>query len=138
MFSISCKTLGTSKKDVPGIVVTLRLHPDEITITDKQKNVHYIFFSLEQKCLVISSKKDIFEAIQNHLPAQNISGNSVTIEATSIAPFVDFDKDQLSEISKRIGLKLNEFKVYKLFNYSLSTGQQHSSGKNVLPPPPGM
>jgi hypothetical protein len=130
---LSCKPLQ-AKREVTGITVTLRLHPDEVTIRDKDSVTHYLFFSLEQKCLLISSKRDIFEAIQQHLPEKNTAGNSVVIEATSIDPFVDFKKKDLAAVSKRLGIELNRFKVYKIFNYALSTSSPGGkpSGKSFF------
>lgn len=126
-----------SKKDVPGVTVKLKLHPDEVIITNKQNVVYYIFFSLDQKCLIITSKKTILDEIIKHLPAQNTTNNVVVIEATSIDPFVYFRKKQLADASKKLGVRLNEFKVYMLFNYSLTTTTENSNKQtriNFIPP----
>ncbi len=115
----SHKVTTENRADVSGVEVTLTKHPDSVSLKAKDGKIFYLFFSLAKKCLVISDNPDIYEKFSTHLPETSIAGREVQIEASSINPFTYFSKEQLDDLSQHLGVELNKFKLYKIFNWSL-------------------
>lgn len=110
-FAINADAQRRSKtKKVPGKIVTvLTRHPDEITLkgSDTVNNVLYYFFVTDQG-LFFTDNEELFEEIQEHLPAKQIAGNSVELEGTKFRPFTKFPRVQLDRLSRRAGKVINK------------------------------
>lgn len=107
------------KEKVDAITGTLVLHPDSVAIKGNDNKVYYFFLDTKNECLFITDNKDIFSSFSKFLPKEKIPGREIEIEGTSISPFTLFSKSQLKEQGKKMGLQLNRYKIYKIFNYGL-------------------
>jgi hypothetical protein len=117
--AVHAQFMGKGRKDVPPMKGTLTLHPDSVTLKGKDKELYFYFFDATNKCLFVTSNKKIYDSISTFLPVRMIEERSVILEGTIIDPFTIFSKEDLSEVSKSLGIKLNKFKVVKIFNYGL-------------------
>jgi hypothetical protein len=110
-----------TKKEVPGVEGVIRIHPDEIKLKGQNKTDFFLFYDFEKKVLFVSSTKEIYEKITNHLPETTIPGNRVDLIGTLINPLTIFSKEDLQQESKRMGVDLNKYKVVKITNWALGT-----------------
>ncbi len=107
------------KKEVPGKEVVLTRHPDEVILKGKDKADYYLFFSLDQKCLLITDKKSVYDSVSSFLPLRSIPGREVKMDGPGIDPFTIFTKSQLEETSQRVGFAINRYNTFRIFNTEL-------------------
>ncbi|MCC7436848.1 hypothetical protein IT402_03190 [Candidatus Nomurabacteria bacterium] len=107
------------KKPVPGKEVTLTRHPDKVTLKGTDKKDYFLLFSLEEKCLLITDNKNLYDSISIFLPLRSVPGRSVEVDGPSIDPFTIFTKKQLQEQSERVGFAINKFNTFRIFNSEL-------------------
>lgn len=111
-----------SKQKVNSIVGTLYLHPDSVATKGNDSKTYYFFLDTKNECLFITDNTDIYKTFATFLPKVQISGRQIEVEGTSISPFTLFSKSQLKDEGKKMGLKLNNYSIYKIFNYGLQDG----------------
>ncbi len=111
-----------TRQKVSAVTGLLTLHPDSVTIKGSDGKLYYFFLDVKNECLLITNNSDIYKSFSEFLPKQEISGRQIEIEATPISPFTLFSKSQLKAEGRKLGLKLNKYKLCKIFNYSLKNG----------------
>jgi len=105
------------KNDVVGDSGYLRHVPDSITIQKKDSSLFYLFFDLQRKVLFVTEQDSLYKKFVAH---QLLSiNNTVYMDGPIIDPLTVFNKHQLQEGYKKIGIALNNFKVCKLMNWEL-------------------
>lgn len=117
--TISCDTIRgatTEKKDVTGNIAVLTRYPDSITVNGKGLT-YFVFHDLAHKRLLISGNQDILKKFRNWLPEMYVEGRSIEVGYTDIDPLSTFTKDELTELSKRLGVQLNEYKVARIMDW---------------------
>lgn len=110
------------KQKVNSITGVLTLHPDSVAIKGSDNKLYYFFLDTKNECLFITDNDDIYKTFSSFLPKIQVPGREIEIEGTSISPFTLFSKSQLKDQGKKIGLELNNYTLYKMFNYGLKQG----------------
>ncbi len=108
-----------NKKEVTPITGSFSLHPDSITIKGKDGALEFCFLDRTNKCLFITSNKTIYDSATSFLPIRIVEGRTFIFEGTAIDPFSRFSKKNLDELSKSLGISLNEYKVVRIFSYGM-------------------
>ncbi|MDB5188844.1 MAG: hypothetical protein JWM92_442 [Candidatus Nomurabacteria bacterium] len=107
------------KKPVDGIRGSLVAHPDTNSIKGKDGTQWFTLYDYDKKCLYITEHQAVYMDIIAWLPVKGIPSHYVRVEAPIINPITYFDPAQLAEISRRLGIALNEFRTAKIYNYNL-------------------
>ena len=107
------------RKDVDGVQGVLTLHPDLVMSTGLNKKRYYFFFDIDNKYLFVTDNDILYKTFSEFLPAEKIEEKEIQIEGVSINPFTLFSKKEFRSQGKKLGLKLNKYKICKIFNYSL-------------------
>ncbi len=112
------------RKEIPGVTGKLTLHPDSVAYKGTDGSLYFFFYDFSNKCLFISKTEGIYRKFADFLPEVVIPGRYISPEGPTIDPFTLFTRDQLKEEGQRLGIKLNKFKVVKIFNYGMYPGSQ--------------
>jgi hypothetical protein len=110
------------RKEIPGVTGKLTLHPDSVAYKGTDGSLYFFFYDFSNKCLFISKTEGIYRKFADFLPEVIIPGRYISPEGPTIDPFTLFTRDQLKEEGQRLGIKLNKFKVVKIFNYGMYPG----------------
>lgn len=109
------------KKAVDATTGNISLHPVDISI--KSKEAQYFFFlDAQNKILFVTDDPKIYQSIASYLPEVIIPGRFVLLQGTFIDPFTIFTKEEFEQLNSKMskmGIKLNEWKVARLFNYGM-------------------
>jgi hypothetical protein len=106
------------KKKVPLQVSVITRHPDPIILKGESALKEYYFFVTNEGFFFTDNALDANEIIA-HLPAKHVDGHAVELEGTSVDPFVKFKKEQLAEVSRRAGKKINKWDVFVISGHAL-------------------
>lgn len=113
-----------AQQRVNGARAIITLHPSEIVMKSKKNNSEYLLlYSLETKSLFITSDRELFEVIKNHLPVTPDKNKSVVVDGAAINLFRIFSKKELKKGSKRLGQNLRYLTAFQITNYGLLGGQ---------------
>lgn len=127
------------KKDVPPVVGIFSLHPDSVLVKGLSKETYFFFLDAGNKSLFVTKNKLIYDSVSTFLPVRIVDNRYAVLQGTAINPFTEFSEDELDKVSKKLGIRLNEYKIIKVFAYGLVPG--NSKLKNNFPEviytPPG-
>lgn len=113
------------KKDVDAVNGTLILHPLKVEIETKE-TTYSCFLDARAKCIFITDDVEAYEEFSEYLPAEKIPDRVIELEGAVIDPFVIFTPEEFADLESKmakLGVKLNEYKIARLFSYGLSTIQ---------------
>jgi hypothetical protein len=111
------------KKDVDAVTGSLSLHPIVVDIETKE-TIYSCFLDAKGKTMYITDDSVAYTEFSEYLPARIIPGNLILLEGAMIDPFVLFTEEEFKDLDTKLskfGVKLNEYKIARIFNYGLTT-----------------
>jgi hypothetical protein len=111
--------LFSKKKTKKETIITR--HPDPISIKGSEEGKNFFFFVTDVG-LFFTDDEELSSKIAEHLPDVYSFGKAVELEGSRIRAFTKFKKEQLGDISRKTGKKINKRKdVFVITGHSFLT-----------------